>query len=82
MDEIMKVLIPQAPMVVVLMYAIKTLYMDAKLERAVMRAQIDALTRVIGLLVIATNRVADRLNIDPIKTDDLITETEKVAQAK
>lgn len=72
MDELIKTLLPQAPYVVMLLYGIKTLYIDAKSERATMRAQIDLLTAKIGALEIAITHLADNVGVVPkVKlTDD------------
>jgi len=51
LSPLLQALIEQAPMVVVLLYAIKTLYMDAKSERSQMIAAITLLAGKIDILV-------------------------------
>lgn len=62
MDETIKSLVLQSPMVVVLLYAVKTLYLDAKLERAQMRQQIDGLTVAINALVVVVTSLSVKLD--------------------
>lgn len=64
MDEVAKSLITQAPMVVLLLYAIKALYVDMKAERAqaqaerqAMLAKIDLLSNTIDAQTVALARV-------------------------
>lgn len=62
MDEVIKSLLVQFPMVVVLMYAIKVLYEDAKSERKEMRGMILALTEKL-------EEVDTRLDVNSAKLD-------------
>lgn len=64
MDEILKALLPQAPAAVVLLYAIKVLYLDmradraaAAVERAVMLDKITMLSTDLERVSIALARV-------------------------
>ena len=66
MDPILTDALKSMGWAVILIYAIKTLYLDAKLERQAMRAQLDALARVIGLLVLAFNHLADKMGTEGI----------------
>lgn len=65
MDETIKSLLIQSPMVVVLLYAVKTLYLDAKSERAAMLSAVNTLAAKIDLLVAVV--VANPEMIDEIK---------------
>jgi hypothetical protein len=71
MDEIIKVLLPQAPMTVVLLFAVQQLYVDAKIERALMRSQLLALARVITLLAVAVNAMADKMGTPKVDIAEL-----------
>lgn len=71
MDETLKSLLVQSPMVVVLLYAIKTLYLDAKSERAQMINAITLLASKIDILVAVI--VANPDMLDEIKR--IYTET-------
>ena len=71
MDETLKSLLVQSPMVVVLLYAIKTLYLDAKSERAQMISAITLLASKIDILVAVI--VANPDMLDEIKR--IYTET-------
>ncbi len=64
MDEILKALLPQAPAAVVLLYAIKVLYLDMKADRQAAQAErqfmlnkLDAQDATIERLIVALARV-------------------------
>lgn len=77
MDETVKSILLQSPMVAVLIYAVKTLYLDAKSERAAMIASIVALTKRFDVLIavlISSPDKADELRAlykDVIESDKI-----------
>lgn len=62
MDEIMSRILPQLPAIALLLYAIKTLYLDAKSERADMIKSINALASKIDLLIVVLVSDPDKLS--------------------
>ena len=58
MDELLKALLPQAPAAVVLLYAIKVLYLDMRADRAVAAAERAAMLDKISNLSADLERVA------------------------
>jgi len=61
MEQTIQEVLKQAPMSIVLLYMVKTLYLDSKAERALMRAQIDGLTVAVTALTLAVNTLIEQV---------------------